>query len=558
MSEQIAIEGASGADSGLALAPVVNAPDPKTSDPGLLAQLDVAGLTADILNAVEDCFVILDSSWRCLYVNKWTCMLTQKSEAELLGQCITKVLPAFEGTNAHELVRDAIASRKKGVALDASILPDDVKRWFETTVMPFGANILLVSRDVTQRESIRVEVEDKNVLMETFVNNIPDMAWIKDAESKFIVANKAFCKAVGMSHDFLVNNTCDVCFGELATKFKADDRAVMASGAQKRIEESIIDGTTKEVVWLETVKSPLRDASGAIVGTVGIARDITERKRLNAALNTSSRLAGMADVAISVLHNVGNALTSVNISTSLMSEKLQSSHMKVLAKVLDLLIAHKDDLPTFIAEDTTGKMLVPSLIALCSSIMRERDEMTSEMRVVQDHLEQIMHTISLQQEHARVTTVVEKCALDQVVNDAMAFILMSCKEKGIRVTTEIDEMLDITLDRHQTVQILASLLMNAVDALEGAEQPAKVIKIVGKRYGDDYFYVQVADNGVGIAQEDRPRIFNYGFSTKEGRHGFSLHNSSNMAQAMGGTLSFLSEGKDRGSVFSLQLPISAR
>lgn len=518
------------------------------------APLNLADLTSGILDTVEDAFFVLDREWRFLYVNRWACKLGQKPAEEMIGRTITSLFPGFESMNAYKAIRDAIIDGRAGVAVDAMMMGEE-KTWRELSVQIFGSNLLCVSRDVTQREKVRSEIEDRNVRMETFVNNIPDMAWIKDSQSKFIVANKAFCTAVGMEHDFLVNNTCDVCFGELATKFKADDRAVMAGGVQKRIEESIIDAK-KNVVWLETIKSPLRDAEGKIVGTVGIARDITERKRLNDALNTTSRLAGMADVAISVLHNVGNALNSVNISTSVMSEKLQSSHMKILGKVLEMLIAHRDDLPQFISEDSAGKKLVPTLITLSSSIMRERDEMIKEMKAVRNHLEQIMHTISLQQEHTRVTSVVEKCALDQVVNEGLAFVLTTCKEKGIQVATEVDEMLDITLDRHQIVQIMASLLMNAVDAVETAEN--KVIRIVGKRYGDDYFCIQVADNGVGISQEDRGSIFSYGFTTKVNRRGFSLHNASNLVKTMGGMLTFLSEGKGCGTVFSLQLPISGK
>ena len=512
-------------------------------------------LTADILDAVEDAFFVLDGSWRFLYANKWACKLTRRSEGELVGRSIVEVFPDLPHRNAHAAIRDAITDRKSAVALDPEDSPSGEKRWHELTVTPFGSNVLCVSRDVTQREAIRSEIENKNALMETFVNNIPDMAWIKDSDSKFIVANKAFCDAVGMSHEFLVNNTCDVCFGELATKFKADDRAVMASGAQKRIEESIIDGRTREVVWLETVKSPLRDATGSIVGTVGIARDITERKRLNTALNTASRLAGMADVAISVLHNVGNALTSVNTSTSVMSQKLESSHIKILGKVVDLLGAHRDDLARFVVDDATGSKLIPSLMTLSSSIARERDEMLEEMKVVRKSLEQVMETIVLQQEHARGTTVIEKCALDQVVHEALAFILPSCEEQNIQVTTEVDEMLDIAHDRHQIVQILASLLMNAVDAVAPVT-PIGSISIVGKKYGDQYFSVQVVDNGVGISEDDRARIFNYGFTTKHDGRGFSLHNAGNMARTMGGTLTFESDGRDRGSTFRLQLPIS--
>jgi len=390
--------------------------------------------------------------------------------------------------------------------------------------------------------------------METFVNNIPDMAWVKDRNSNFIIANKAFCNAVGMANEFLVNNTCDVCFGELATKFKADDRAVMESKSQKRIEESIVDAKQK-VVWLETIKSPLRNAAGEIVGTVGIARDITERKRLNAALNTASRLGGMADVAIGVLHNVGNAINSVNVSAQLVGDKLQSKSTKLMTRGMELLSTNKDDLARFLTEEPAGKAFLQGLPRLTASIVREQQEVIAEMDNVRRHLEQIMQTIQVQQEYARVTSVVEKCSLDQVIDEALSFVVARCKEQGVQIKTEVVEMLDITQDRNQIVQILANLLRNALDALADADRPEKVIGVVGQKHGDERFRIEVTDNGTGIAEEDRAAIFRYGFSTKRDGHGFSLHNSSTLAQSMGGALTFSSDGKDRGSAFCLELPI---
>lgn len=512
------------------------------------------GLAADILNVLEDALFVLDREWRLVYATRSLCELVGRPQEELLGRSLPSVMPWIERTSAHRTIAEAIDEGRGGVALDSWGSPGEERRWRETTVSVFGEGVLCVSRDVTQREKIRAEIENKNALMETFVNNIPDMAWVKDRNSKFIIANKAFCDTIGMPHEFLVNNTCDVCFGELAVKFKADDQAVMESKTQKRIEESIIDRNQK-VIWLETIKSPLRDGAGAIVGTVGIARDITERKRLNAALNTASRLGGMAEVAIGVLHNVGNAINSVNVSTSLVGEKLQSKPMKLLTRGMDLVLAHKDDLVRFLTEDPAGKALIQAVPRLSSSIMREQQEMIAEMDSVRRHLGQIMRTIQLQEEYARVTSVVEKCSLDQVIDEALAFVLARCRELGVQVKTEVDEMLDITQDRNQIVQILANLMRNAVDALAEADRPEKVIGVVGRKYGDERFRIEVSDNGTGISEEDRPAIFQYGFSTKRDGHGFSLHNSSAVAHAMGGALTFSSDGRGRGSVFRLELPI---
>ncbi|HSS00429.1 MAG TPA: PAS domain-containing protein [Kofleriaceae bacterium] len=514
-------------------------------------------LAADILNVVDEAFFVLDREWRLIYANRALCELAGCPQDALVGKPLSSVMPSIERSNAQRAIAEAVTDGRGGVALDAWGAPGEDQRWREMTVSVFGHGVLCVSRDVTQREKIRTEIENKNALMATFVNNIPDMAWVKDRNSNFIIANKTFCDTVGMAHEYLVNNTCDVCFGELATKFKADDRAVMESKTQKRIEESIIDGNRK-VVWLETIKSPLRDGAGEIVGTVGIARDITERKRLNTALNTASRLGGMADVAIGVLHNVGNAINSVNVSSTLVSEKLQSKSMKLLTRSMELVTTHKDDLVQFFTEDASGKALVQALPRLSASILREQQENVAEMDSLRNHVNQIMQTIQVQQEYARVTSVVEKCSLDQVIDEALSFVVGRCKDLGIQVKTEVDEMLDLAQDRNQIVQILSNLLRNAVDALADASPPEKTISVVGHRHGEDRFRIAVSDNGPGIREEDKPAIFRYGFSTKHGGHGFSLHNSSALAQAMGGALTFSSEGNGRGTAFQLELPMQGK
>ena len=110
------------------------------------------------------------------------------------------------------------------------------------------------------------------------------MAWLKDTKSRFIAVNQAFGEAVEMDPESLLNQTCEVCFGEEeAKKFQEDDWKVIESGKQRVIEEQIVDSRGKEI-WLETIKSPILDKSGKVQGTVGIAREITKRKQVEEAL----------------------------------------------------------------------------------------------------------------------------------------------------------------------------------------------------------------------------------------------------------------------------------
>jgi signal transduction histidine kinase len=70
--------------------------------------------------------------------------------------------------------------------------------------------------------------------------------------------------------------------------------------------------------------------------------------------------------------------------------------------------------------------------------------------------------------------------------------------------------------------------------------------------------IEIADNGVGIAPENLTRIFNHGFTTRKGGHGFGLHSGALSAKEMGGSLSVHSDGLGKGATFVLELPITAK
>lgn len=130
-------------------------------------------------------------------------------------------------------------------------------------------------------------VETHGELHRAILNNIPDQAWLKDTESRYILVNDAFIEACGRSEKDIIGSTPDKVWPpDLGKVYLATDRAVLECGKRRRYEERRPghDGT---LLWFDTVKMPVRGADGSIVGTVGISRDITDFKRTETELRDS-------------------------------------------------------------------------------------------------------------------------------------------------------------------------------------------------------------------------------------------------------------------------------
>ncbi|MGX6567926.1 PAS domain S-box protein [Cupriavidus necator] len=116
-------------------------------------------------------------------------------------------------------------------------------------------------------------------LQRAILNNIPDQAWLKDAGSRYVLVNDAFMAACGRSEAEILGSTPDKVWSEEWGQVYLDtDNAVVASGIRRRYEECR-HGQDGSLRWFDTIKMPIRGQDGAVVGTVGISRDITDRKR---------------------------------------------------------------------------------------------------------------------------------------------------------------------------------------------------------------------------------------------------------------------------------------
>lgn len=124
-------------------------------------------------------------------------------------------------------------------------------------------------------------------LLHTLIDILPDLIYIKDTQSRFLLANQALARVFGLKDPKEVIGKTDFDFHppELAKRYYADEQALLQSG-QPLInhEEPVLNHTTGEMRWLLTTKIPFRDKHGQIAGFIGLNRDITERKQSDEAL----------------------------------------------------------------------------------------------------------------------------------------------------------------------------------------------------------------------------------------------------------------------------------
>ncbi len=138
--------------------------------------------------------------------------------------------------------------------------------------------VLTVARDITERMAVEAELQATQHQQKALLDGIPDMAWLKDLKSRFIAVNRPFAEASGYSMKFLQGKTdLDIWPRNLAESYILDDEEVIMTGHPKRSEDPMIKADGSHA-WIETIRVPIMDADGRVIGTSGVGRDITERK----------------------------------------------------------------------------------------------------------------------------------------------------------------------------------------------------------------------------------------------------------------------------------------
>lgn len=286
-----------------------------------------------------------------------------------------------------------------------------------------------------------------------------------------------------------------------------------------------------------------------------VAERTRELSREQALRVEASRRAGMAEVAANVLHNVGNVLNSANVSASLITTELQRCRIPLVPKLAELLESQQADLPRFLQQDPRGQKVPAYLSALGTDLMESRQKMESELRTLQHSIEHIKEIVTMQQGLTHACGMTERIRLSEVVEDALRIQEPEFRQHRVTLQRHFTDTQPVAVERHKALQIAINLLQNAVHACRDTGLPDR--SVVVRVEQTDQVRLIVTDNGVGIAPENRTRIFSHGFTTKRDGHGFGLHGSALAAQEMGGSLTAHSDGPGTGATFTLTLPLAS-
>jgi signal transduction histidine kinase len=279
-----------------------------------------------------------------------------------------------------------------------------------------------------------------------------------------------------------------------------------------------------------------------------------ELKQAQSQLMETARAAGMAEVATSVLHNVGNVLTSAVVNVDMMNQTLGSSRLGRLKQVTSLLEEHRKTLADFLTRDPRGAQLPEYLSALTDELLREQASLQEGLSAMGMHVEHIRAIVQLQQTYARSTLLTEECDLAQLIEDALSIQMASLQRHGIVIVRELASLPRVQVDKHKVLQILINLITNAKSAMASLPREERRLRL-GLEAVNNTARIQVVDNGVGFKPEVHARLFSQGFTTRQGGHGLGLHSSALAARMLGGRLSLESPGPGQGATATLELPL---
>jgi len=189
------------------------------------------------------------------------------------------ILPLSTVFNGYEVEHDFVGIGRKIIRLNArEVYRKDIR----------SRVILLAMEDITVRKLAEERIGEVIRQQQAILDNIPNSAWLKDKDGRYLAVNEPFGKLFGVApKDLVGKNDYDIYPRERAVKYEKNSREVMSTGTRTYFEETIVD-REGNVQYVEKIKTPIFNDAGAVIGIIGIAHDITSRKEIEVSLRHDS------------------------------------------------------------------------------------------------------------------------------------------------------------------------------------------------------------------------------------------------------------------------------
>ena len=315
-------------------------------------------------------------------------------------------------------------------------------------------------------------------------------------------------------------------------------------------------------IYLSMSARPLRQSSNELVGAVVVFRDITEHVHAEQALlNAFSE--GKLQILDTILHNIGNAINTVTIGIGSIRKELNENiilrRFSSLAKAIE---KHEDDMDSYLKHDPQGQNVVPFIVALCKDFATQNRALSETTERVHQTTSQIVDIIRTERSAKNIAPAYKTVILEKSVNEAVKSLWHSLAKRGIDLVVDCRMAPDkIWIQESRLHQMLVNLVKNSIEAIDELMSVSSSDLIprieIRARTEDDFFILEIIDNGIGIDEEHKGRIFSAGFTTKKLGTGLGLHSIANFVISSGGEIKPLSAGIGRGTTMRVKLRLAS-
>ena len=494
------------------------------------ALVEAKAFTENALNTITDIFYSFDLNSRFLYWNKTFNRVSGYSDQELSSMSPSDF---FHGDDIQR-ISDSIervfqdgSSRVEAlfVTKDGSKIPCE----FSGSILRDSNNNILgfsgIGRDITDRKQAEKLLLNEKALLRSVIDSTTDLIYFKDCNGIYIGCNKAAEKFIGLpEHEQIGKSDFDFLDHEIAEAVRKFDQIVITDRVPVHVDEQVNSPITGSLI-LNTVKAPIIGSDGQPIGLVGISRDITERKRteeanllLNQQLQHTQKLESLGVLAGGIAHDFNNILAIIMGYCSLTKLNYQKAEKNI-------------PLIETAAERAAG---------LCRQMMAYAGKAQLTM--------------------TRINMV-------RKVEEMVGMLKATLPQNTVIKTDLSAEIPLIEGDASQLRQVIMNLIINSSEAI-GTEQgevnvSLAMVKIMaGKAYEDyhgkqippgEYVCLEVTDNGCGMDEETKWRIFEPFYTTKFAGRGLGMSAVLGIIKSHGGALQLFSK-PGQGTTFKVYLP----
>ena len=374
-------------------------------------------------------------------------------------------------------------------------------------------------RDLSSLVKARTaQLEEKTATLSTIYNAIPDLLFSKDTQGKYTSCNPSFEAYSNLSKTEILNKRAAEIFGHLDPAMldleDAQDQEVIASGVS-RVTEQLVTYPNGEQRLLETIKTPLCQ-NEAIVGMMGISRDITAHKAAEEAAQAASK--AKSSFLARMSHEMRTPLNAI-VGMAEITKASVGDTDKTLVSVSQIIVSSRH-------------------------LLRLINDVLDMSKIEAGNLEVVSQPFSLL----------------EAFEETLTIALSRCEEKNITFKNNVSQLANIVIlgDKLRLNQVLINLLSNSAKFTESSGHIDFSVNVLAETPEDIRLRFAVKDNGIGMSAEQVARLFkpfeqaDSSIASRFGGTGLGLSISQNLVQKMGGSITIDSE-EGRGSEFSFDL-----